>query len=138
MRPGSAPDRSYSPTFRESGRRLRASSRRNGERPDANPMTGPIGVVAMNMSRLGRVTSDEHNFVRRLDKLMEMARTRLLHERYSAPSRLSVRRIGTWHSALTWDSRASERTENLRRHWRATGRAGAVNSLCWRRPERSG
>ena len=56
---------------------LRHLEKRGGGLFGANPLTGSIGVVTMNLPRLGHVATDEHDFVRRLDKLMEMARTSL-------------------------------------------------------------
>ena len=56
---------------------MRHLEKRGGGLFGANPLTGSIGVVTMNMPRLGHVASDEHDFVRRLDKLMEMARSSL-------------------------------------------------------------
>ncbi len=56
---------------------LRHLEKRGGGLFGANPLTGSIGVVTMNLPRLGHVASDERDFVRRLDKLMEMARASL-------------------------------------------------------------
>jgi len=56
---------------------VRHLEKRGGGLFGANPLTGSIGVVSMNMPRLGHVATDESDFVRRLDKLMEMARTSL-------------------------------------------------------------
>ncbi len=43
----------------------------------ANPLTGSIGVVTINMPRLGYVSKDESEFMERLDRLMDMARESL-------------------------------------------------------------
>ncbi len=56
---------------------VRHLEKRGGGLFGANPLTGSIGVVTMNLPRLGHVASDEDDFVARLDKLMEMARTSL-------------------------------------------------------------
>ncbi|UCD50086.1 MAG: ribonucleoside triphosphate reductase [Phycisphaerales bacterium] len=56
---------------------VRHLEKRGGGLFGANPLTGSIGVVTMNLPRLGHVATDENDFVRRLDKLMEMARTSL-------------------------------------------------------------
>jgi len=56
---------------------LRHLEKRGGGLFGANPLTGSIGVVTMNLPRLGHVSSDEDDFVTRLDKLMEMARRSL-------------------------------------------------------------
>ena len=56
---------------------VRHLEKRGGGLFGANPLTGSIGVVSMNLPRLGHVATDEHDFVRRLDKLMEMACTSL-------------------------------------------------------------
>jgi ribonucleoside-triphosphate reductase (formate) len=52
---------------------VRHLEKRGGGLFGANPLTGSIGVVTMNMPRLGHVATDEEDFVRRLDTLMEMA-----------------------------------------------------------------
>jgi ribonucleoside-triphosphate reductase len=51
--------------------------RRGGGLFGANPLTGSIGVVTMNMPRLGHVASDEGDFLDRLDHLMHLAMTSL-------------------------------------------------------------
>ncbi|MDZ7617349.1 MAG: ribonucleoside triphosphate reductase, partial [Patescibacteria group bacterium] len=56
---------------------LRALERRGGGLFGANPLTGSIGVVTINMPRLGRVAKSEADFLERLDRLMEIARTSL-------------------------------------------------------------
>jgi len=43
----------------------------------ANPLTGSIGVVTINLPRLGYLASDEADFLHRLDHLMNLARTSL-------------------------------------------------------------
>ena len=43
----------------------------------AYPQTGSIGVVTINMSRIGFLAADEHDVYQRLDQLMEVARTSL-------------------------------------------------------------
>ena len=56
---------------------LRALERRGGGLFGANPLTGSIGVVTINMPRLGYLADSEENFMARLDQLMEIARTSL-------------------------------------------------------------
>lgn len=56
---------------------LRHLEKRGGGLFGANPLTGSIGVVTMNMPRLGYLAKDEKDFIRRLDALMEMAQTSL-------------------------------------------------------------
>jgi ribonucleoside-triphosphate reductase len=56
---------------------LRHLEKRGGGLFGANPLTGSIGVVTINMPRLGHVCSDENEFIRTLDRLMDMARTSL-------------------------------------------------------------
>jgi ribonucleoside-triphosphate reductase len=56
---------------------LRALERRGGGLFGANPLTGSIGVVTINMPRLGYLASSEEDFLDRLDRLMETARTSL-------------------------------------------------------------
>lgn len=56
---------------------LRALERRGGGLFGANPLTGSIGVVTINMTRLGYLVTDEDDFFRRLERLMEIARTSL-------------------------------------------------------------
>jgi ribonucleoside-triphosphate reductase (formate) len=56
---------------------LRKLERRGGGLFGANPLTGSIGVVTINMPRLGHLATDETDFLQRLDRLMEIARTSL-------------------------------------------------------------
>jgi ribonucleoside-triphosphate reductase len=56
---------------------LRSLERRGGGLFGANPLTGSIGVVTINMPRLGYVAADENDFFERLDRLMEIGRTSL-------------------------------------------------------------
>ena len=61
--------------------RLRLDNRelrkRGGGLFGANPLTGSIGVVTINMPRLGYQASDEADFLARLATLMDVARTSL-------------------------------------------------------------
>ncbi len=61
--------------------RLRIDTRhlekRGGGLFGANPLTGSIGVVTINMGAIGFQATDETNFFFRLDRLMEIARTSL-------------------------------------------------------------
>jgi ribonucleoside-triphosphate reductase len=61
--------------------RLRLDTRklekRGGGLFGANPLTGSIGVVTMNLPRLGFESSSEEDFLSRLDRLMDMARDSL-------------------------------------------------------------
>ena len=43
----------------------------------AAPLTGSVGVVTMNLARLGYLAQDEQDFHARLERLMEIARTSL-------------------------------------------------------------
>lgn len=56
---------------------LRSLEKRGGGLFGANPLTGSIGVVTINMPRLGHLAADETEFLDRLDRLMEIARTSL-------------------------------------------------------------
>jgi len=56
---------------------LRSLDKRGGGLFGANPLTGSIGVVTVNMPRLGYLASDEQDFFHRLDRLMEIAKTSL-------------------------------------------------------------
>jgi len=51
--------------------------RRGGGLFGANPLTGSIGVVTINMPRLGREAKSEDDFLQRLRLIMEIARTSL-------------------------------------------------------------
>jgi anaerobic ribonucleoside-triphosphate reductase len=51
----------------------KALEKRGGGLFGANPLTGSIGVVTINMPRLGYVSSDEAEFMQRLGELMELA-----------------------------------------------------------------
>jgi len=61
--------------------RLRIDNRelhkRGGGFFGANPLTGSIGVVTLNMPRLGYLATDEDDFMQRLESLMEVARDSL-------------------------------------------------------------
>jgi len=61
--------------------RLRLDNRelrkRGGGLFGANPLTGSIGVVTINLSRLGYLAQNEADFFDRLDRLMDIARTSL-------------------------------------------------------------
>ncbi|MBN1885169.1 MAG: ribonucleoside triphosphate reductase [Candidatus Krumholzibacteriota bacterium] len=56
---------------------LRTLEKRGGGLFGANPLTGSIGVVTINMPRLGHLSADEDEFLRRLGHLMEIGRTSL-------------------------------------------------------------
>lgn len=51
--------------------------KRGGGLFGANPQTGSIGVVTVNMPRLGYISVDEDDFFGRLDRLMELAKESL-------------------------------------------------------------
>jgi len=51
--------------------------KRGGGLFGANPLTGSVGVVTINMPRLGFVSRDENEFLARLDRLMDIARESL-------------------------------------------------------------
>jgi ribonucleoside-triphosphate reductase (formate) len=61
--------------------RLRIDNRelrkRGGGFFGANPLTGSIGVVTLNIPRIGYLAKDEDEFFERLDKLMEVAKSSL-------------------------------------------------------------
>jgi anaerobic ribonucleoside-triphosphate reductase len=61
--------------------RLRIDNRelhkRGGGFFGANPLTGSIGVVTLNLPRMGYLATDEDDFVARLENLMEVARDSL-------------------------------------------------------------
>jgi anaerobic ribonucleoside-triphosphate reductase len=61
--------------------RLRIDNRelrkRGGGFFGANPLTGSIGVVTLNMPRVGYLSRDEDDFFQRLDKIMETAKLSL-------------------------------------------------------------
>jgi len=56
---------------------LRTLEKRGGGLFGANPLTGSIGVVTINMPRLGYLAKDERDFLSRLGRLMQIARTSL-------------------------------------------------------------
>ncbi len=51
----------------------RALEKRGGGLFGANPLTGSIGVVTINMPRLGYLSADEEEFMERLGELMDLA-----------------------------------------------------------------
>jgi len=55
----------------------RSLEKRGGGLFGANPLTGSIGVVTINMPRLGYVSTDEGEFLGRLGELMDLARDSL-------------------------------------------------------------
>lgn len=55
----------------------RVLERRGGGLFGANPLTGSIGVVTINMPRLGHLSADEADFLARLGALMKVAATSL-------------------------------------------------------------
>ncbi len=61
--------------------RLRIDNRelrkRGGGLFGANPLTGSIGVVTLNMPRIGYLSKDEDEFFERLEKIMQIAKTSL-------------------------------------------------------------
>jgi ribonucleoside-triphosphate reductase (formate) len=65
--------------------RLRIDNRelrsRGGGLFGANPLTGSIGVVTLNLPRLGYLATDESDFFARLGKLMDLAKEALLVKR---------------------------------------------------------
>jgi ribonucleoside-triphosphate reductase len=65
--------------------RLRLDTRelhhRGGGLFGANPLTGSIGVVTLNLPRLGHVATDRRDFIARLNRLMDTARESLALKR---------------------------------------------------------
>ncbi len=59
----------------------RGLERRGGGLFGANPLTGSIGVVTLNLPRLGHQARDEADLLARLDRLMELARDSLVLKR---------------------------------------------------------
>ncbi len=55
----------------------RELNKRGGGLFGANPMTGSIGVVTINMPRIGYLAKDEEDFFDRLDRLMDLAKESL-------------------------------------------------------------
>ena len=55
----------------------RELNKRGGGLFGANPQTGSIGVVTINMPRLGYLSKSEDEFIERLDKLMTLAKSSL-------------------------------------------------------------
>ena len=51
--------------------------RRGGGLFGANPLTGSIGVVTINMPRIAYLSKDEDNFLEKLEKLMDLAKESL-------------------------------------------------------------
>lgn len=88
----------------------RELKRRGGGLFGANPLTGSIGVVTINMPRIGHCTASEDEFLRRLAVVMDIAKTsleikrktleRLTDARLYPYSAFYLRRIkarhGTW------------------------------------------
>jgi ribonucleoside-triphosphate reductase len=51
--------------------------RRGGGLFGANPLTGSVGVVTINLPRIGYMSKDEDEFFERLDRMMDVAKTSL-------------------------------------------------------------
>ncbi len=60
---------------------LRTLEKRGGGLFGANPLTGSIGVATINMPRLGYLAVDAGDFIQKIDRLMEIARTSLESKR---------------------------------------------------------
>ena len=56
---------------------MRILEKRGGGLFGANPLTGSIGVVTINMPRLGYLATDETDFFKRLDQSMQIAKASL-------------------------------------------------------------
>jgi len=56
---------------------LRSLEKRGGGLFGANPLTGSIGVVTINMPRIGYYAKSEADFLSRLDRFMQMAKSSL-------------------------------------------------------------
>jgi anaerobic ribonucleoside-triphosphate reductase len=56
---------------------LRKLDKRGGGLFGANPLTGSIGVVTINLPRIGYLSKDEAEFIRCLDDLMQLAKNSL-------------------------------------------------------------
>ncbi|NLN93253.1 MAG: ribonucleoside triphosphate reductase [Candidatus Hydrogenedens sp.] len=56
---------------------LRTLEKRGGGLFGANPLTGSVGVVTINMPRLGYLATSEEDFFSRLDRLMDLAKESL-------------------------------------------------------------
>jgi ribonucleoside-triphosphate reductase len=59
----------------------RGLERRGGGLFGASPLTGSIGVVTVNLPRLGQLARDEADFMARLDRVMDLARDSLVLKR---------------------------------------------------------
>jgi ribonucleoside-triphosphate reductase (formate) len=59
----------------------RGLERRGGGLFGASPLTGSIGVVTVNLPRLGHLACDEAGFLARLDRVMDLARDSLVLKR---------------------------------------------------------
>jgi ribonucleoside-triphosphate reductase len=74
--------------------RLRLDQRelrkRGGGLFGANPLTGSMGVVTINMSRLGYVSSNEEEFFKKLSHLMDLAKESLEIKRKTLEGRMAL------------------------------------------------
>lgn len=65
--------------------RLRIDNRelkkRGGGLFGANPLTGSVGVVTINLPRIGYLSKDKKDYLKRLDKLMDLAKRSLVIKR---------------------------------------------------------
>ncbi len=56
---------------------IRGLKRKGGGYFGANPLTGSIGVVTINMPRIGYLSKDEEDFIEKLEKMMILAKNSL-------------------------------------------------------------
>lgn len=116
--------------------RLRLDNRelrkRGGGLFGSNPLTGSLGVVTVNLPRIGYLSATEEDFFRRLDRAMELARTSLLAKR-KLLERLTD--AGLYPYSRRYLADVKERTgEFWRNHFNTIGLIGMHEALLNHRP----
>ncbi len=111
--------------------RLRIDNRelrkRGGGLFGANPLTGSIGVVTINMPRLGYLARDEADFFDRLANLMELAKESLITKRKTLET---LTKNGLYPYSKFYLSRIKESTEGYwTNHFSTIGLIGMNEAL---------
>lgn len=111
--------------------RLRIDNRelrkRGGGLFGANPLTGSIGVVTINMPRLGYLAKDEADFFERLANLMELAKESLITKRKTLET---LTKNGLYPYSKFYLSRIEESTEGYwTNHFSTIGLIGVNEAL---------
>jgi ribonucleoside-triphosphate reductase len=111
--------------------RLRLDNRelrkRGGGLFGANPLTGSIGVVTINMPRIGYLAKNEKDFFKRIDTLMDIAKESLMIKRSSVEKYMDM---GLYPYSKFYLADVKERfKEYFKNHFNTIGILGLNESL---------